>query len=700
MFTCCYSDNISRLECLDEEKMPYLFPSEVMMKIVALTPSIRTKIAIITMLGPRLIDPNEHMAELIELFPYSEEKEKVADVLKGRAKVLGASMFKGRALNPASGRGGAGRGAALGRGPAGRSTAASGRGFTPSSTKNPAWSSAKQVLDDDSDTIAASEQLSEQSSKQEAAVAMEISKSITEKRQIEQAKPASVTVAKVTHTPFVPSSSQPEDPVSALIREKESMPMMQNIMKKSNDNLAKLVSSPEKPMSADVEKSIQASAAILTSMFPNLSSSDSNNNDKFDAIEKFRDLLGLSGEGSFNLNHQWDFKSSGDNGNVKDEIALILKAFKMSSKEAASMIDTEGWEKYLESNDIFVDEEHLRIEREILSVCKALGIKSFVQQRFSQRLENWEEKVVVEKIQKKDDDHGVVLSAAKSKMYDHHEQQQSPTSEDTPSNRSISDSFSGGTRSPNGSLDAGSPPKIQLPQSQSFAARVDKYNRVKGLTNEEIIESLLRASREKRITETLEKPAPQTASASATAKDSFYRPRLSDVSAPKNPITPPPPDRRLSDFSKDFTVLREVYTANAPQEINPGIVRQRSVTFNGGVVVNKRYDEKAAPAAFSLNMDTKTFLSMKPEDSMGFDPVNNVPLFSYKELVRRNHCKEFEGLQHRELEKYLNDEEFQARFCMSKVNSLPMIRQLMTDLFADDDCRSNSNSWRNGVKMH
>jgi hypothetical protein len=109
---------------LDETKGPYLFNSEDLAKMVEVTTSIRTKIAIIGHVGPRLVDPKAKPAYFAGLFRYAEEKSQVEEILKARTQVLASTMFSktegiknmsARHIHPA-GRGSPGRGAGAGRG--------------------------------------------------------------------------------------------------------------------------------------------------------------------------------------------------------------------------------------------------------------------------------------------------------------------------------------------------------------------------------------------------------------------------------------------------------------------------------------------------------------------------------------------------------------------------------------------------------
>jgi hypothetical protein len=113
---------------LDDQKTPYLFTSEALLKLLEVTTSVKTKITMIAMLGPRLVDPKSKMTTFLDIFRYAEEKARVEEILKARASTLSSAVFKQTtAIAPGAGRGrgGAGRGTGL---LGGRGTPGSGRG--------------------------------------------------------------------------------------------------------------------------------------------------------------------------------------------------------------------------------------------------------------------------------------------------------------------------------------------------------------------------------------------------------------------------------------------------------------------------------------------------------------------------------------------------------------------------------------------
>lgn len=112
-----FRENEDKLSYLESVKSSYLFPSAALLKILDTTPSLKTKMAIIESLGPRLTDPKKNMAEIMDMFRFVSDKEKVEGILKARANILTSGMFRQTNAmssagggSPAGGRGGSGRG--------------------------------------------------------------------------------------------------------------------------------------------------------------------------------------------------------------------------------------------------------------------------------------------------------------------------------------------------------------------------------------------------------------------------------------------------------------------------------------------------------------------------------------------------------------------------------------------------------------
>ena len=82
------------LDYIDFQRKGYLFTSEVLIILLNSILSIKTRLAVVEMLGPRLIDPNTKPDDILCLFRYSQDKEKVAEILKLRASTLTSSIFR------------------------------------------------------------------------------------------------------------------------------------------------------------------------------------------------------------------------------------------------------------------------------------------------------------------------------------------------------------------------------------------------------------------------------------------------------------------------------------------------------------------------------------------------------------------------------------------------------------------------------
>jgi hypothetical protein len=151
-----YENNEEFLEALQKFKIPYLFNSISLLQIVKTTLSVKTKIAIIQMLSPRLTDPKVMHDEVLGLFRYSDEKCLVEEALRLRALQMGSSVFKQNpTLSVSSGRGGAGRGG-VGRG------VGSGRGNMIENRKTPKTSiidPSNIDINKDSDVIETTEEV-------------------------------------------------------------------------------------------------------------------------------------------------------------------------------------------------------------------------------------------------------------------------------------------------------------------------------------------------------------------------------------------------------------------------------------------------------------------------------------------------------------------------------------------------------------
>jgi hypothetical protein len=101
-------DNKRILEELEVDKQPYTFECDDLLILMGCTTSVKTKLAMVTAIAPRLMDPKSKMDLIINSFRFAEEKEIAGDALRSRITVLTGSIFKKNLMNNArGGRGGA-----------------------------------------------------------------------------------------------------------------------------------------------------------------------------------------------------------------------------------------------------------------------------------------------------------------------------------------------------------------------------------------------------------------------------------------------------------------------------------------------------------------------------------------------------------------------------------------------------------------
>eukprot|EP01035_Chromulina_nebulosa_P028545 gene28545-37699_t len=86
-------DNTLKLKIIDEGKKPYLFLSIHLVELLETTPSLKTKITIIKMIAPRLMDPRAKSEYFIGLFRFSEQKDIVKAALKSRMHTINSAIF-------------------------------------------------------------------------------------------------------------------------------------------------------------------------------------------------------------------------------------------------------------------------------------------------------------------------------------------------------------------------------------------------------------------------------------------------------------------------------------------------------------------------------------------------------------------------------------------------------------------------------
>ena len=88
-----FRDNQAVISIIETKKEPYLFSTKQLISIVESITSVKTRITLVGEIGPRLIDPKEHADELLSLFRFADEKEKIEEVLKARQTTLSSSHY-------------------------------------------------------------------------------------------------------------------------------------------------------------------------------------------------------------------------------------------------------------------------------------------------------------------------------------------------------------------------------------------------------------------------------------------------------------------------------------------------------------------------------------------------------------------------------------------------------------------------------
>ena len=94
-----YSDFEVRMRVVEKEKLPYTFTSSDLLETLEAITSIKTRIAIIESLCPRLMDPKARMIPILNMFRYSEERARVESALKARSNALSSTIYRSTSSN-------------------------------------------------------------------------------------------------------------------------------------------------------------------------------------------------------------------------------------------------------------------------------------------------------------------------------------------------------------------------------------------------------------------------------------------------------------------------------------------------------------------------------------------------------------------------------------------------------------------------
>jgi hypothetical protein len=108
------------IDFLDNAKNPFLFHSDDLLQILGLVEASKTKMSVLHLLVPRLIDPKSSFDQVTALFRFAEEKTQVEELYKERIQIVNAAVFKrsekgNNVLAAGRGRGRASRQTTVGR---------------------------------------------------------------------------------------------------------------------------------------------------------------------------------------------------------------------------------------------------------------------------------------------------------------------------------------------------------------------------------------------------------------------------------------------------------------------------------------------------------------------------------------------------------------------------------------------------------
>jgi hypothetical protein len=122
---CLRRENADVLNFVESSKGEYTYTSLDLLALLKSITSVKTRMSIIELIVPRLVDPKSCQGEILELFRFVNDKEKVENLLRARAQAQNSSVFmrsdsfgsgSGSTSSPARSPAGGGRGGAGGRG--------------------------------------------------------------------------------------------------------------------------------------------------------------------------------------------------------------------------------------------------------------------------------------------------------------------------------------------------------------------------------------------------------------------------------------------------------------------------------------------------------------------------------------------------------------------------------------------------------
>jgi hypothetical protein len=107
-----------------------------------------------------------------------------------------------------------------------------------------------------------------------------------------------------------------------------------------------------------------------------------------------------------------------------------------------------------------------------------------------------------------------------------------------------------------------------------------------------------------------------------------------------------------------------------PQDQNASILANASpLSSSPGFIMPRQIQSTnvGANMAAAVGLSVDSFIALEPEPSDGMDDEGR-PLFSYQELLRRKHQRDYDGVVASSLESHLTDTSFETVFRMDKAS--------------------------------
>jgi len=131
-------ENKARINYIAKAKRGFLFNCKQLHDVVMITESLKTRIAFIDELCPRITDPQTMSQAFVDMFRFEDDRAKVETAFRARLETIKANQFNAKGGSALSGGGrGGGRGGA-GRGASGAGKGGAGRGASTAATPSPA----------------------------------------------------------------------------------------------------------------------------------------------------------------------------------------------------------------------------------------------------------------------------------------------------------------------------------------------------------------------------------------------------------------------------------------------------------------------------------------------------------------------------------------------------------------------------------